>query len=157
MATTLPPWLRTLFAAPNALYRHGLGGVLGHRFLQLTHVGRTSGDPHTVVLEVLRYDRATGEAVVISGLGEKAQWLRNLRANGRASVSFGRAPRSAAVRFLDTDEAVEALAAYERRYGPLRPLLRRALTLLLDGGYRGTDADRRRLAQTLPLVAFRPA
>lgn len=155
--TTLPPWLRALFAAPNALYRHGLGGLLGRRFLQLTHVGRTSGSPHTVVLEVLRYDRATGEAVAVSGFGEKAQWLRNLRANGTASVSFGRAPRPATVRFLDTDEAVAVLTAYEHRYGVLRPLLRRTLTLLLDFEYRGTDADRLRLAQTLPLVAFRPA
>ncbi len=61
MATNVPPWLRAVFAAPNALYRHGMGRVLGRRFLQLTHVGRKSGAEHTVVLEVLRYNRDTGD------------------------------------------------------------------------------------------------
>ncbi|MFD6447065.1 nitroreductase family deazaflavin-dependent oxidoreductase [Promicromonospora sp. NPDC060204] len=157
MATTLSPWLRTTFAAPNALYRHGMGGVLGRRFLQLTHVGRRSGAEHTVVLEVVRYDRDTGEAVVISGFGEGAQWLRNLRANEDARISFGRAPRRAKVRFLEPDEAVDVMTGYERRYGILRPLLRRTLTLLVGFEYRGTDEDRRRLVERLPLVAFRPA
>ncbi|MFI6425623.1 nitroreductase family deazaflavin-dependent oxidoreductase [Promicromonospora sp. NPDC050880] len=157
MTTTLPPWLRTAFAAPNALYRHGMGRVLGRKFLQLTHVGRTSGTAHTVVLEVLRYDKDSGEAVVISGFGARAQWLRNLRANGDARVSFGRTPRRAEVRFLEADEAVDVMVTYEERYGVLRPVLRRTLGLLLGQDYRGTDEDRRRLVETLPLVALRPA
>lgn len=157
MASSLPPWLRTAFAAPNALYRHSMGRVLGRRFLQLTHVGRTTGAAHSVVLEVLRYDRDSGEAVVISGLGGGSQWLRNLRANGEARVSFGRTPRRAEVRFLEPDEAVDVMVAYERRYGLLRPALRRVLTLLVGFDYRGTEDDRRRLVEELPLVAFRPA
>jgi deazaflavin-dependent oxidoreductase (nitroreductase family) len=157
MATTIPPWLRVVFAAPNALYRHRMGRVLGRRFLQLTHVGRKSGAEHTVVLEVLRYDRETGEAVVISGFGEGAQWLRNLRANGEARISFGRTPRRAELRELDADEAVGVLIHYERSYGILQPLLRRTLSLLGGFDYRGTDEDRRRLVEKLPLIAFRPA
>lgn len=157
MTLTPSPWLRRTFAAPNALYRHGLGRVLGRRFLQLTHVGRRTGAPHTVVLEVVRYDPATGEAVVVSGFGEDAQWLRNLRANKDARISFGRAPRRATVRFLGADEAFDAMTGYERRYGILRPALRRTLTLFAGFEYRGTDEDRRRLVGRLPLVAFRPA
>ena len=152
----MSPWLRRVFAAPDALYRHGMGRVLGRRFLQLTHVGRRSGAEHTVVLEVVRYDRDTGEAVVVSGFGEGAQWLRNLRANEDARISFGRTPRRAKVRFLEPDEAVDVMTGYERRYGILRPLLRRTLTLLVGFEYRGTDEDRRRLVERLPLVAFRP-
>ena len=157
MATTIPPWLRVVFAAPNALYRRGMGRALGRRFLQLTHVGRKSGAEHTVVLEVLTYDRETGEAVVISGFGEGAQWLRNLRANGEARISFGRTPRRAEIRMLDADEAVDVMTRYERRYGLVRPLLRRTLSLLGGFDYRGTDEDRRRLVEKLPLVAFLPS
>ncbi|MFD2793690.1 nitroreductase family deazaflavin-dependent oxidoreductase [Promicromonospora vindobonensis] len=157
MAAHTPPWLKKAFAAPNALYRHGMGGMLGRRFLQLTHVGRKTGVEHTVVLEVLRYDKESGEAVVISGLGEGAQWLLNLRANGAARVSFGRSPRRAEVRLLDTDEAVAVLTRYEQGYGILRPVLRKLLSPLAGFDYRGTDEDRRRLAETLPLIAFRPA
>lgn len=157
MATTIPPWLRVVFAAPNALYRYRMGRVLGRRFLQLTHVGRKSGDEHTVVLEVLEYDRETGEAVVISGFGEGSQWLRNLRANGDARISFGRTPRRAELRELDADEAVDVMTHYERRYGMIGPVLRRVLSTLGGFDYRGTDEDRRRLVETLPLIAFRPA
>lgn len=157
MATTMPPWLKTVFAAPNALYRHGMGGVLGKRFLQLTHVGRKTGVEHTVVLEVLRYDRDTGEAVVVCGFGESAQWLLNIGANGEARVSFGRAPHRAEVRLLDTDEAVDVLRHYERGYGVLRPVLRKLLSKLAGFEYRGTDGDRRLLVEKLPLMAFRPA
>ncbi|WP_454855870.1 nitroreductase family deazaflavin-dependent oxidoreductase [Promicromonospora soli] len=157
MATTIPPWMRTVFAAPNALYRHGMGRVLGRRFLQLTHVGRKSGAEHTVVLEVLRYDRDTGEAVVISAFGEGAQWLRNLRANGDARISFGRTARRAEFRLLDADEAFDVMTGYERRYGILRPLVRRTLGLFVDFDYQGTDEDRRRLVGQLPMLAFRPA
>lgn len=155
--TSVPPWLKQVFVAPNALYRHGMGGVLGRRFLQLTHVGRKTGADHTVVLEVLRYDRETGEAVVISGFGETAQWLRNLRANGAARISFGGAPRRAEFRQLDADEAVTVMYGYERRYGLLRPVLRRLISPLVGFDYRGTDEDRRRLVDTLPMIAFRPA
>ena len=157
MATSMPRWLSKALAAPNVVYRHGMGRVLGRRFLQLTHVGRKTGAEHTVVLEVLRYDRGTGEAVVISGFGESAQWLLNLRANGDARVSFGRAPRHAEIRVLDTDEAIDVLRSYEQRYGPLRPVLRRLLGPLAGFDYRGTDQDRRRLAGKLPLIALRPA
>ena len=40
---------RALFRAPIWLYRLGLGGLLGGRFLLLTHTGRTSGRPRQVV------------------------------------------------------------------------------------------------------------
>jgi deazaflavin-dependent oxidoreductase (nitroreductase family) len=146
-----------VFAAPNAVYERGLGRLLGHRFLQLTHTGRRTGKSHRVVLEVLRYDARTGEAVVICGFGPTSDWLRNLRAGGPASVSFGRGPRPATWRELDEDESVEVLAAYERRYGFARPLLRRVLGALGGFEYHGTDEDRRRVARALPLIAFRPA
>lgn len=48
---------RALFRAPILLDRLGLGGLLGHRFLLLTHTGRTSGRPRQVVLEVVAATR----------------------------------------------------------------------------------------------------
>lgn len=44
---------RALFRAPILLDRLGLGGLLGHRFLLLTHTGR----PRQVVLEVVAATR----------------------------------------------------------------------------------------------------
>ena len=82
--------LVVLFGLPRHLYRHGWGWVLGHRFLQLTHTGRSSGRTYQAILEVVHYDPDNQEATVMSGFGPGAYWLRNVQANGRAEVSIGR-------------------------------------------------------------------
>jgi deazaflavin-dependent oxidoreductase (nitroreductase family) len=152
----IPPWLKALYAAPNALYDHGLGWALGHRFLRLEHVGRRSGRRYTAVVEALRYDPVTGEAVAMAGYGHRADWLRNVRAAGTARVEFAHGPRPASVRVLDVEEAAEVLADYERRHPVLRPALRPYLSSLAGWRYDGSPEARRRLVSQLPMVAFRP-
>jgi deazaflavin-dependent oxidoreductase (nitroreductase family) len=152
----LPTWLKTLFRAPNALYDKGFGAVLGRRFLRLGHTGRRSGRRFHVVLEVVRYDRRTGEAVVVSGFGPSADWYRNLLAGGPVTVDFGRGPRPAAYRVLPLEEAVATYAAYERRNWAIAPIVRPTLSALLGWRYDGTPAARRRMAEQLPLVALTP-
>jgi deazaflavin-dependent oxidoreductase (nitroreductase family) len=151
-----PTWLRWVLRAPRRLYEVGWGGLLGHRFLLLRHTGRRTGRPHAVVLEVLRHDPATGEHVVISGFGPRADWLRNLGAGGPATVTVGRVTFPAQHQVLDPDTAVAVLADYERRNRLARPVLRRVLSALVGRPYRGTDADRRHAVALLPLVALRP-
>jgi deazaflavin-dependent oxidoreductase (nitroreductase family) len=153
----LAPWLRASFAAPNALYANGCGWLLGRRFLRLSHTGRRTGLTFHVVLEVVRYDRSTGEATVISGFGDTADWLRNLRAGGPAAVDFGRGPSPAAYRVLGLAEAEEVYAAYERRNLLIAPLVRWTLTALLGWRYDGSRAARRRMVAELPVVALRPS
>ncbi len=153
----MAPWLRASFAAPNALYANGFGWLLGRRFLRLSHTGRRSGQTFHVVLEVVRYDHFTGEATVISGFGDRADWLRNLRAGGPATVDFGRGPRPAAYRVLGLAEAEVTYAAYERRNLLIAPLVRGTLTALLGWSYDGSVEARRRMVAELPLVALRPS
>ena len=59
--------MRWLLRAPIALYRLGLGGLLGQRFLCLTHAGRVSGRLRTTVIEVLSRDKEQGVYYVVSG------------------------------------------------------------------------------------------
>ena len=153
----MAPWLRACFAAPNGLYANGFGWLLGRRFLRLSHTGRRSGRTFHVVLEVVRYNRSTGEATVISGFGDRADWVRNLRAGGPAAVDFGRAPRPAAYRVLGLDEAEATYAAYERRNLLIAPLVRWTLTALTGWRYDGSVGARRRMVAELPLVALRPS
>lgn len=152
----IPPWLRFVFGLPRHLYARGWGWVLGHRFLQLSHPGRRTGVVHHTVLEVVRYDRDTGEAFVVSGLGPRSDWLLNLRAGGTPVISISRHSAPAAFREVDLDEAAEVLAAYENRHPLLRPLVRRALGALVGWRYDGSPAARRALAEQLPMIAFRP-
>ena len=80
------PLSRLLFRLPIALYRVGLGWLLGHQFLLLTHTGRCTGRVRHTALKVLRYDPATGESVVASAWGPTADWYRNLRARPAVAV-----------------------------------------------------------------------
>ena len=153
----LPGWLKTAFRVPNSLYANGFGRLLGHRFLQLTHTGRRTGRRHEVVLEVVRYDRRSGEATVICGFGQQADWLRNVRGGGPVWVDFGHGPSPAAYRDVSLDEAEEVYAAYERRNWVVAPGVRWTLTALLGWPYDGSPQARRRMVEELPMVALSPA
>ena len=157
MGAAIPPWLRRAYAAPNVVYDHGAGWIFGHRFVRIEHVGRRSGRTYHAIVEVLRYDPISGEAVVMAGYGRGADWFRNIRAAGRARVEFAHGPRPATVRVLDTDEATDVLADYERRNVLIRPGVRLTLSRLVGWRYDGSADARRRLVAARPLVAFRPA
>ena len=153
----VPTWLRYALRLPVHLYAHGLGGLLGRRFLQLTHVGRTSGRRYHTVLEVVRYDPAAGEAVVVSGFGARADWLLNVQAARTVEVIIGRRSFTASHRTLPPDEAAEVLADYERRNRLAAPVVRLVLTRLVGWRYDGSPQARARLVRQLPFLAFRPA
>jgi deazaflavin-dependent oxidoreductase (nitroreductase family) len=104
--------------------------------------------PRYAVLEVVDHP-ALDTYVVASGFGRKAQWFRNIRANPRVRVYVGgHAPRRAAARVLDRQQADRTLAAYRgrhpRSWERFRPVLEETL------GERITDTD-----TPLPMVELR--
>jgi deazaflavin-dependent oxidoreductase (nitroreductase family) len=107
--------LRWGLRAPVALYHLGAGVLLGHRFLLLVHRGRRTGRRYETVLEVVRWRPEAGEAVVMSGLGRRAQWCRNVGAGGAVEVRIGGRRFQPSARLLDAREAAAILAEYERR------------------------------------------
>ncbi len=148
--------LRAVFRAPVWLYDHGLGGLLGSRFLCLTHVGRRSGRRYRTVLEVIGHDRSSAEYLVIAGFGTKADWYRNIQATPAVEVLVGRHRFPPEYRVLPETEAVAAIADYERRNRWIRPVLVSLLTKLLGWRYDGSDTARHRLVRQLPIVALGP-
>ncbi len=103
---------RWLMRLPIGLYRAGLGWMLGDRLVMIEHRGRVSHEPRYVVVEVV--ERGHNMIRVASGFGTRSQWYRNLRANGVAYLSTGRARRVPAhVRFLDDAEADATIARYQ--------------------------------------------
>jgi deazaflavin-dependent oxidoreductase (nitroreductase family) len=148
--------LRAVLRAPAVLYHHGLGGLLGERFLMVTHIGRTSGRRYDTVLEVVGRLPPAGEYVVLAGRGRSADWLRNVTAGGARQVTVGRRRFRPVVRELGPDEAVTVLADYERRNRLAAPVVRAVLSGLVGWRYTGSDENRRRLVGELPLVAFGP-
>ena len=139
--------VRWLIRAPIWFYRARLGFLLGARFLMLEHIGRKTGRPRFVVLEVIDHP-SPDRYLVISGFGESAQWFRNVIANDHVRVYRGaRNPRPARAHRLDPAAAAEAMSRYAtahpRAWSKLRPVLEQALGSRIDES--GT---------TLPIVAL---
>lgn len=151
------PVARWLLRAPTRLYDLHAGWLLDHRFLRLTHIGRRSGRRYRTMLEVVAADVERDEYVVVAGLGERADWYRNLRAGGAVEVAIGRRRFTPAYRQLSESEAAEAFARYEHDHHLAAPLIRRALTWLVGWDYDASPSARRRLAHQVPLLAFHPA
>ena len=134
------PWLVRL---PIWLYRAGLGWMLGRRLMMIEHLGRTSHQPRYVVVEIA--ERTPSVIRVASGFGTRAQWYRNLRANGVAYLSTGRARRvPARVRLLDDAESAAMLERYAAEY----PDLWKHLSAAMDYA-AGGEAH-------IPIVEFTP-
>jgi len=126
------PWLMRL---PIPLYRAGLGRLLGPRLVMIEHLGRSSGEPRWVVVEIVERE---GRALrVASGFGTKAQWYRNLRANGIAYLSTGGVRRErVAVTLLDDDVSRGVLERYTLSHPQAWQRLKGAMDIAQGGDAR---------------------
>jgi deazaflavin-dependent oxidoreductase (nitroreductase family) len=138
---------------PLALYRLGLGRLLGHEFLLLEHLGRQSGRVHETVLKVLRYDAATREIVVASAWGAQTDWYRNLQARAPRAVRCGRDWYVPDVRTLAGDEAYDVFVDWTHRERWFADLMLAQIGLSWDL----PESERRALVARFPFVAFRPS
>lgn len=144
--------LRLAFKLPIHLYRLRLGWLLGHRILLLAHRGRNSGRLRHTPLEVIRYDSSTRESVVVSAWGESSDWYRNLKASPAVEVRTANRRFVPDQRFLSPEETYAEMIEYERRH----PRAARALSSWLGNPLDGTEQARRRFADSVRMVAFRP-
>ena len=139
---------RLALRAPIGVYRMGLGGLLGKRFLLLEHTGRRSGLPRRTVLEVVEIggDEAP---VVVSGYGEGSDWCRNIAANPEVAFTLGRNRQPAAAVRLGPAEAAAVFDRYRTRHA-------RAARVIGDRiGVSLTD-DPEGAARALPLFRLVP-
>lgn len=136
---------RWFLEAPKAMYRMGLGWMLGNRFVMIEHTGRRSGKRYRTVVEVIGKGENTID--VAAAWGPKSDWFRNVKASPEVSVSSGRlrdAPATAAV--LDDATAAAVFAAYARNHQRAAATLSRSLGLPLD--------DPEAMAESVPTVRF---
>jgi deazaflavin-dependent oxidoreductase (nitroreductase family) len=109
--------------ALDADVRQLLTGLAGEDVCHLRTVGRTTGQWHTVELWFCAED---GRVAFLSGGGEHADWVRNLRARPEADVVIrGRtlAGRASFPAGTDREQRVrELLASKYQRWSAGRPL-----------------------------------
>lgn len=147
--------LRLFFRCPVLLYRAGLGWLLDDRFLMMTHIGRRSGHPHRVVLEVVQHDRQTDTYVIASGWGEGAHWVRNIEQTPEVAVQVGLRKWPARAERLHAKQAEAALADYARR----NPVAFRGLAKwyrLEPTGSATLEQTWPQLSEIIPLFALHP-
>lgn len=145
--------LRLLLRAPIWLYRARLGWLAGHRLIYIVHRGRRTGVRREVVVETVRYDPATPEAVVIAAWGHNPDWYRNLQAAPAIEVRVGtrRWPHPSH-RFLDGGEAHRTLLAYQQAH----PHAWKRLAPLLGFPTDPVDPRWPQIAATVHAIAFSP-
>jgi deazaflavin-dependent oxidoreductase (nitroreductase family) len=141
-----------LYRLPLGLYRTGLGGLLGRRFVLVHHLGRRSGQWRQVVVEVADRDQSTGAITVMSGYGKGSDWYRNLLAHPEARIQMGTHSVSVHAIPLTPDESGEVVY----RYGQHHPRAVRSLLHFLGLPVDGTDEAYRAAGRLLPGLRLEP-
>ena len=128
--------------------------VTGHRGLLLIPREHKSGLLRETLLEMILYNPATGESIVLSAWGEKADWYRNMEVTPALEARTASERCVPEQRLLVPEENHAVLAGYRRRH----PLAFRVFVKAFGFGYRleGLEDDRRKFAEFLRLVAIRP-
>ncbi len=108
------------------------------------------------MLEVVSWDPERREAIVMSGFGPDANWRLNVLAGGAIEVRIAALRFQPQVRSPELERAVAVVADYERRNRLAAPIVRAVLSRLAGFPYDSSAESRRRLVETLPLLAFQP-
>lgn len=146
--------LKLGFTLPKYLYRWHLGWLLGHRCLMITHIGRKSGRERHTVLEVVHYNSATQECIVMSGYGAQSDWYRNIQVRPAVEVQVGRQHYTPQQRMLTPEETLAVLQEYQRAHPRL---FREFMHMLGYTSYDGTYEGLLALSHALRGVALRPS
>ena len=142
------PFKRWLLRSPIVLYRFGLGGVLGRRFLLLEHTGRRSGLPRLTVLEVVGVGEG-GAPIVVSGFGSRSQWCLNVSAKPEVWFTQGRTRVQATTLRVSTEESTAVLERYRIDHPRAAKVLGSAIGVSLEG-------DASEAASKLPMFVLEP-
>ena len=143
---------RLLFRAPIWLYDLNLGWLMGNRFLKITHIGRVSGKPRHVVLEVVKYDPSDETYYVAAAWGEKSDWVKNIQANPHVRVQVGREKMDMITEQLTPDNGEAVILDYAQRHPTAMKNLASYMGYRLDS----SEADFRELGRLLLLFALKP-
>ena len=135
---------------PLRAYAHDQGHLLGHTFVQFTHVGRKSGKEYRSVAMVLGFDEATSEVVICSAWD--TDWYHNLQAHPATNVKIHRLSFTPVQRFLTEDEAFDVV----RKFRAAHPGRVRLISRIFGWGDLHEEASMRDFVRAHPFIAFRP-
>lgn len=100
---------------PVSLYRLGLGGferLYGMRWILVTTAGRRTGNPHSVLLDVLSHDAGTDTYYVQPAYGRGADWVQNIEKNPLVDAQVGRRRFRARALAISGEEGAERMMGF---------------------------------------------
>ncbi len=138
-------WTRRVF---NPFVRQlARWGVSYRGTRELAVVGRASGQVRTTVVNLLEHD---GREYLVAPRGN-TQWVRNVRAAGRAELRLGRRVEVVEPVELSDDEKPPIIKEYLRRW-------KSEVGMFFEGiDENATDEQVRAIAPGFPVFALRPA
>jgi deazaflavin-dependent oxidoreductase (nitroreductase family) len=143
---------RQFFRAPIWLYDLNLGWLMGNRALRITHIGRVSGKPRHVVLEVVKYEPTNNIYYVVAAWGEKSDWVKNIRANPNVQIQVGREKLDMVAEQITPEKGEAVILEYAKRHPTAMKNLAKYMGYQLDG----SEADFRELGRQLLIFALIP-
>ena len=143
---------RILYRAPIWIYKLNLGWLMGKRFIKITHIGRKSGKPRHVVLEVVKYEPSNRTYYIAAAWGEQSDWVKNIRANPQIKVQVASQKMNVLAEQLTPEEGEAVILDYAQRHPTAMKSLARFMGYQLDG----SEADYRELGRLLLMFALTP-
>jgi deazaflavin-dependent oxidoreductase (nitroreductase family) len=146
-----PAFMLPILKLPLLLYRTGLGWLLGHRFMLLTHVGRRSGKIRRTVLAVLSFDPKRREIKAISAWSA-SHWYKNILTLPALQVETGFTRYAPVHHSLSSEEIAALLEEYCRNH----PIFSRIVCRIPGWKWDSSHEEFLELAKSLRGVAFEP-
>jgi len=135
---------------PIWIYRLGLGGLMGKKFVLLNHTGRKSGKQRKTVLELIQVNSETGEYCVVSGFGIRSDWYQNITQNPTAVIQVGNMKMTARARRLNPEEASQVILDYTQKF----PKNLKNLGALLGYDIEHTTKGYLAFGREIPVICF---
>lgn len=143
---------RILFRLPIWLFRLGLGGLLGKRFVLVNHIGRKSSKLRQAVLEVVDYDKGSQRIIVAAGFGEKTAWYQNLLQKPETTIQLAWKKMDVVAEQLTSKQSGDFMLSYAKAHPPEARVLAKFMGYEVDG----SDEDWYALGEDLLMVTLTP-
>jgi deazaflavin-dependent oxidoreductase (nitroreductase family) len=152
--------LRSLLRPPYVVLRFGLLGyerLFGQQWIAITTIGRRTGKPHTVLLDLVGYDRTTGRHYVQPGWPRGSDWVRNVQANPRVDAQVGHRRFTGRVVRVPGREGAEWAYRFAQKHPISSWLIGRVMLGWRPPRESGAAAAKEWMAEHLVFYAVEPA
>ena len=146
--------LKFFFKVPLFFHKIGFGGwerLIGAQWMLITTVGRKTGKPRQVMVDVMDYDKAKDIYYIEAAYGERADWYKNIQSNPIFEAQVGRRKFKAQTGALSSEGSGDLLVQFYRQ----KPAYTRSVMAMAGMKFKDEN-ELRELGKNLMLLAVKP-